>query len=82
MKNKEEPSVDLRRGNPGEQADLYSPDCDGPQTTGSLSRPGRTATAAREKPALSLMTNAWLQAQGLVSLKTLWAHLAPLRRTA
>jgi RNA-directed DNA polymerase len=28
------------------------------------------------------LTNAWLAAQGLLSLKTLWAHLAPLRRTA
>ena len=28
------------------------------------------------------LTNAWLQAQGLLSLKTLWAQLAPLRRTA
>lgn len=28
------------------------------------------------------MTNAWLQAQGLCSLKSLWAELAPLRRTA
>jgi RNA-directed DNA polymerase len=28
------------------------------------------------------LTNAWLQAQGLLSLKALWAHLAPLRRTA
>jgi RNA-directed DNA polymerase len=28
------------------------------------------------------MTNAWLQDQGLVSLKSLWAKLAPLRRTA
>ena len=28
------------------------------------------------------MTNAWLQAQGLLSLKSLWANLAPLRRTA
>ncbi|MEO1617930.1 MAG: hypothetical protein AAFV88_18900 [Planctomycetota bacterium] len=26
------------------------------------------------------MTNAWLQAQGVLSLKTLWAELAPLRR--
>jgi len=53
MKNKEEPSVDLRRGNPCEQADLYSPDCDGPQTTGSLSRPGLTVAAHTEQPALS-----------------------------
>jgi RNA-directed DNA polymerase len=28
------------------------------------------------------LTNAWLQAQGLLSLKSLWAQLAPLRRTA
>jgi len=28
------------------------------------------------------MTNAWLQEQGLLSLKSLWAKLAPLRRTA
>ncbi len=28
------------------------------------------------------MTNAWLQEQGVLSLKTLWAELAPLRRTA
>ena len=28
------------------------------------------------------MTNAWLHAQGLVSLKSLWVQLAPLRRTA
>jgi len=25
------------------------------------------------------MTNAWLQEQGLISLKSLWAQLAPLR---
>lgn len=28
------------------------------------------------------MTNAWLHEQGLLSLKSLWAELAPLRRTA
>jgi RNA-directed DNA polymerase len=28
------------------------------------------------------LTNAWLQEQGLLSLKSLWAELAPLRRTA
>jgi len=27
-------------------------------------------------------TNAWLEAQGLPSLKSLWAQLARLRRTA
>jgi RNA-directed DNA polymerase len=28
------------------------------------------------------LTNAWLAVQGVLSLKTLWAELAPLRRTA
>ena len=28
------------------------------------------------------LTNAWLLTQGLLSLKTLWSQLAPLRRTA
>lgn len=28
------------------------------------------------------MTNAWLEEQGLIRLKALWAELAPLRRTA
>jgi RNA-directed DNA polymerase len=28
------------------------------------------------------LTNAWLALQGLPSLKSLWAELAPLRRTA
>jgi len=53
MKNKEEPSVNSQRGNPCEQADLHFPDCDGPQTTGSLSRPGSTVAARTEQPALS-----------------------------
>ena len=44
MKNKEEPSRGSMRGNPS------SPE----ETTGSLSRPGRTATAPCDPPALSL----------------------------
>ena len=28
------------------------------------------------------MSNAWLEEQGLIRLKALWAELAPLRRTA
>ncbi len=28
------------------------------------------------------LTNAWLEERGLISIKTLWAKLAPLRRTA
>ena len=53
MKYKEEPSVNSRRGNTCEQADLNRSDCVGPQTTGSLSRPGRTVAARTEQPALS-----------------------------
>jgi RNA-directed DNA polymerase len=49
MKYKEEPSTDLSRGNP---ATPMFPNF-GEATTGSLSRPGSTATASAEKPALS-----------------------------
>lgn len=52
MKNKEEPSRGSRRGNPS------SPE----ETTGSLSRPGRTAAAPREKPALSLFPESRMEA--------------------
>ena len=45
--------MNLRRGNPVGQADLDRSDCAGPQTTGSLSRPGRTVAARTEQPALS-----------------------------
>jgi len=42
---KEEPSIGSVRGNPSSLE----------ETTGSLSRPGRTAAALIEKPALSLI---------------------------
>jgi hypothetical protein len=42
---KEEPSIGSVRGNPSSLE----------ETTGSLSRPGRTAAAPIEKPALSLI---------------------------
>ncbi len=53
MKHKEEPSVHSPRGNPSVQVDLYFPDDDGTETAGSLSRPGPTAAARAEQPALS-----------------------------
>ena len=53
MKSKEEPSVNSSRGNPSEQVDLYRSGGVGSETTGSLSRPGRTVTARTEQPALS-----------------------------
>ena len=52
MKSKEEPSIGSRRGNPS------SPQ----ETTGSLSRPGRTAAASIEKPALSLFPEFLMEA--------------------
>ncbi len=52
MKNKEEPPVNSRRGNPREQADLNRSDGDGSRTTGSLSRPGRTVAAAHRAASL------------------------------
>lgn len=58
MKYKEEPSPGSPRGNPSSPA---SPDA-GDETTGSLSRPGRTATASGEKPALSLFPETMMEA--------------------
>ena len=52
MKNKEESSLGSSRGKPSAPA----------ETTGSLSRPGRTAPAPSEKPALSLFPESLLEA--------------------
>ncbi len=49
---KEEPSISLVRGNPSSLE----------ETTGSLSRPGRTALARIEKPALSLFSKSLIEA--------------------
>lgn len=53
MKNKEEPSAYFSRNSPPVQVDLNLPDDVGTETTGPLSRPGPTAEAHAEKPALS-----------------------------
>ena len=53
MKNKEESSANSQRGNLSEQVDVYRSGDVGPETTGSLSRPGRTAAARAEQPAWS-----------------------------
>jgi RNA-directed DNA polymerase len=53
MKNKEEPSANSRRENPSWQVDLNRSGDVGQETTGSLSRPGRTVAARAEQPALS-----------------------------
>ena len=62
MKNKEEPSANSQRGNPSEQVDLYQSDDHGSETTGSLSRPGRTAAARAKQPALSLFPESLMEA--------------------
>jgi RNA-directed DNA polymerase len=58
MKNKEEPSLGSPRGSPTSPASSDAHD----GTTGSVSRPGRTATASCEKPALSLFPETMMEA--------------------
>ena len=62
MKNKEEPSIDSLRGNTSSavQRDLSAGESDA--TTSSLSRPGRTATAQTEQPALCLFPESLMEA--------------------
>jgi len=52
MKNKEESSLGSKRGSHSPQGEI----------TGSLSRPGRTASASSEKPALSLLPEMMMEA--------------------
>ena len=54
MKSKEEPSLASLRGDPSAPASRQNPACLRDETTGPLSRPGRTAAAASVTPALSL----------------------------
>lgn len=61
MKYKEEPSAHSPRGNPSVQVELQFPDDAGTETTGSLSRPGSTATARAEQPALSDSTESLME---------------------
>ena len=68
MKNKEESSIDSLRGKSSSSAQQHLLASQRDETTSSRSRPG--------------LNNAWLQHQGLLGMKTFWAELAPLRRTA
>ena len=54
MKNKEEPSSDLSRGNPRMPGEPSLPDSASMRTIGSPARPDDAASASLEKPALSL----------------------------
>lgn len=66
MKNKEEPSADSLRGNPSSLE----------ETTGSLSRPGRTVMAQVEQPALSLFPETLMEAVVEAdNLETAWKNV-------
>jgi RNA-directed DNA polymerase len=76
MKNKEESSANSQRGNPSEQVDLYRSGGVGSQTTRSLSRPGRTAAARAEQPALSLFPMSLMEAVvDEANLETAWKNV-------
>ncbi|GIW83285.1 MAG: hypothetical protein KatS3mg105_5092 [Gemmatales bacterium] len=62
MKNKEEPTANSQRGTTSGQVDLNRSGGDGPETTGALSRPGSTAAARAEQPALSLFPMSLMEA--------------------
>lgn len=57
MKNKEEPSGILSRGNPRTIGDPSLPDSATERTTESPVRPDDTATASPEKPAPEFISN-------------------------
>ncbi|MCA9247220.1 MAG: hypothetical protein KDA42_08905 [Planctomycetales bacterium] len=66
MKNKEESSANSSRGNPASSE----------ATTGSLSRPGRTAAARAEQPALSLFPMSLMEAVvDEANLETAWKNV-------
>ena len=76
MKSKEEPSANSQRGNPSEQVDLYRSGGVGSETTGSLSRPGRTAAARAEQPALSLFPESLMEAVvDPTNMETAWKNV-------
>ena len=81
MKNKEESSIDLMRGSPSAKSpDSASFDSASAnlhvETTGSLSRPGPTASASVEKPALSLFPESLMEAVvDEANLKLAWKNV-------
>lgn len=76
MKNKEEPLANSQRGNLSGQVDLYRPGGVGSETTGSLPRPGRTAAARAEQPALSLNPKSLMEAVvDQANLETAWRNV-------
>ena len=83
MKNKEESSANSQRGNLSAQVDLYRSGDVGPETTGSLSRPGRTVAARAEQPALGLFPMSLMEAVvDQANLETAWKNVKANRGTA
>ena len=65
-----------QRGNPSGQVDLYRSGGVGPETTGSLSRPGRTVAARAEQPSLSLFPKSLMEAVvDTANIETAWKNV-------
>ena len=82
MKNKEEPSSGLSRGNHRTSGDPSLPDSARMRTTGSTVRSDDAVTASLEKLALSVFPMSVAEAvaeQRVLSLKSSWAELDDLR---
>jgi len=83
MKNKEEPSIDLSRGNPSTPADRHIPGCQSVETTGSTVRTDDAATASIEKPALSLFPESLMEAVvNPTNMNTAWKNVKANRGAA
>ncbi len=83
MKNKEESSIVLTRGNPSTPADRHIPGCQSVQTTGSTVRQDGAAAAAIEKPALSLFPKSLMEAVvNPTNMDTAWKNVKANRGAA
>ena len=76
MKNKEEPSANSLRGNPSSPTGQHLPAGGSGETTSSLSRPGSTAAARVEQPALSLFPETLMEAVvNSANMEAAWKHV-------
>ena len=83
MKNKEESSIDSLRGNTSSPAPRNLPAGPRDETTSSLSRSGRTATAQIEQPALSLFPESLMEAVvNSTNMEAAWKNVKANREAA
>jgi RNA-directed DNA polymerase len=76
MKNKEESSIDSLRRNSSTPAQRNLPAGELGETTSSVSRPGRTATAQIGQPALSLLPETLMEAVvNPANMETAWKNV-------